>query len=75
MLHFHIITLFPESIEPYLASSIIGRALAAKKIKISFYDPKNLLATNTGASIGVRTAAAPEWYWSRTEYCGRHKRR
>lgn len=40
MLHFHIITLFPESIEPYLNASIIGRAIAAKKIKTSYYDPK-----------------------------------
>ncbi len=40
MLHFHIVTLFPESIELYLKSSIIGRAQTAKKIKISFYDPK-----------------------------------
>ena len=40
MIHFHIVTLFPESIEPYLKSSILGRAMAAKKIKISFYDPK-----------------------------------
>ena len=40
MLHFHIITLFPESIEPYLNSSIIGRAIKAKRIKVSFYDPK-----------------------------------
>lgn len=41
MLHFHIITLFPESIEPYLSSSIIGRAIRKKLIKISFYDPKD----------------------------------
>lgn len=40
MLHFHIITLFPESIEPYLKSSILGRALKKKLIRISFYDPK-----------------------------------
>src|SRR3989344_1010016 len=40
MLHFHVVTLFPESIEPYLKTSIIGRAIAAKKIKISYYDPK-----------------------------------
>jgi len=43
MLHFHVLTLFPGSIEPYLKSSIIGRALAAKKIKISFYDPKKFI--------------------------------
>lgn len=40
MLHFHVITLFPESIEPYLTSSILGRALEKKLIKISYYDPK-----------------------------------
>ena len=41
MLHFHIITLFPDSIEPYLKSSILGRAIEKKLIKISFYDPKD----------------------------------
>src|SRR3989338_4068313 len=43
MLHFHIITLFPESIEPYLKSSILGRAIEDKKIKVSFYDPKDFI--------------------------------
>lgn len=41
MIHFHIITLFPESIEPYIRSSIIGRALKAKRAKVSFYNPKD----------------------------------
>lgn len=40
MLHFHIVTLFPDSIEPYLTSSILGRAIEKKLIKISYYDPK-----------------------------------
>jgi len=40
MLHFHVVTLFPESIEPYLKSSILGRAVEKKLIKISYYDPK-----------------------------------
>ncbi len=48
MLHFHIITLFPESIEPYLRSSIIGRAVKAKKIKVSFYDPKKFTRDKYG---------------------------
>jgi len=43
MTHFHIVTLFPESIEPYLKSSIIGRAVKDKKIKISYYDPKDFI--------------------------------
>lgn len=41
MIHFHIITLFPQSIEPYLESSILGRAIEKKLIKVSFYDPKD----------------------------------
>lgn len=48
MIHFHIITLFPESIEPYLKSSILGRAIAAKKIKISYYDPKKFTRDKYG---------------------------
>ena len=40
MTHFHIITLFPESIEPYVRSSILGRAIEKKLIKVSYYDPK-----------------------------------
>ena len=40
MLHFHIVTLFPEAIEPYLSSSILGRAREKKLIKVSYYDPK-----------------------------------
>lgn len=43
MVHFHIVTLFPESIEPYLASSIIGKAREKKLIKISYYDPKKFI--------------------------------
>ncbi len=49
MLHFHIITLFPESIEPYLAASIIGRAQDKKKIKVSFYDPKDFVESSKKA--------------------------
>jgi tRNA (guanine37-N1)-methyltransferase len=48
MLHFHIISLFPESIEPYLRSSILGRALEKKLIKISYYDPKDFTRNKYG---------------------------
>lgn len=43
MIHFHIITLFPESIEPYLKSSIIGKAREKKKIKMTFYNPRDFI--------------------------------
>lgn len=48
MIHFHIITLFPESVEPYLKSSIIGRAVKDKKIRISYYDPKKFTRDRYG---------------------------
>lgn len=40
---FHIITLFPESFDSYISSSIIGRAVRNKKIKIKFYNPRNFV--------------------------------
>lgn len=48
MVHFHLITLFPESIEPYLKSSILGRALEKKKINITFYNPKDFIGVAKG---------------------------
>ncbi len=48
MTHFHIITLFPDSIRPYLESSILGRAAKAKKIKVSYYDPKKFTRDKYG---------------------------
>ncbi len=41
MLHFHIISLFPESVAPYLESSMLGRAQRNKQIKISYYNPRD----------------------------------
>ena len=37
---FHIVSLFPESFDSYLKESIIGRAIADKKISVVFYDPR-----------------------------------
>lgn len=41
MTTFHIITLFPEAVTGYLGSSIIGRAVESKKIKIKCYNPRD----------------------------------
>lgn len=40
-MHFHIITLFPNMFDSYLAESILARAIKEKKIKISFYNPRD----------------------------------
>lgn len=37
---FHVITLFPEIFDSYLNESIMGRAIADKKISVAFYDPR-----------------------------------
>ena len=41
MLTFHIITLFPEAVQPYLDASIIGRAQKEKKIAVKYYNPRD----------------------------------
>jgi tRNA (guanine37-N1)-methyltransferase len=41
MIHFHIVTLFPESIDAYFGTSILGRAQTDKKINVSFYNPRD----------------------------------
>jgi tRNA (guanine37-N1)-methyltransferase len=41
MTHFHIVTLFPETLAPYLGASVLGRAIQSKKIKVSLYNPRD----------------------------------
>lgn len=41
MTTFHIISLFPETMESYIRASIIGRAIADKKITVKFYNPRD----------------------------------
>lgn len=48
MIHFHIVSLFPDSIEPYLQSSILGKAREKKLIKVSYYDPKDYTQDSYG---------------------------
>lgn len=40
-IHFHIITLFPDSIRAYLDTSILGRAQKEDLIRISYYNPRD----------------------------------
>lgn len=41
MIHFHIITLFPKSIDGYFRASIMKRAIESKRIAVSFYNPRD----------------------------------
>lgn len=40
-MNFHIVTLFPKAFDSYLNESIIARAIKDKKIKVSFYNPRD----------------------------------
>ncbi len=40
-MHFHIITLFPKAFNSYLGESILKRAIEDKKLKVSFYNPRD----------------------------------
>lgn len=40
-MHFHIITLFPKAFGSYLGESILKRAIEDKKIRVSFYNPRD----------------------------------
>src|ERR1035437_3231873 len=40
-MNFHIITLFSESFTSYLNESILARAIKEKKVKVSFYNPRD----------------------------------
>ncbi|MDO8565384.1 MAG: tRNA (guanosine(37)-N1)-methyltransferase TrmD [bacterium] len=42
-MHFHFITLFPKAFDSYLGESILKRAIEDKKIKVSFYNPRDFV--------------------------------
>lgn len=41
--HFHIVSLFPESFTSYISESIIARAQNEKRISINFYNPRDFV--------------------------------
>jgi len=48
MPHFHVVTLFPDSIKPYLQASLIGKAQERKRIRVTYYDPKDFTRDKYG---------------------------
>ena len=41
IMKYHIITLFPQSMDSYLNESILKRAIKDKKIEVKFYNPRD----------------------------------
>ncbi len=48
MITFHVITLFPQSLDSYLNESILKRAQDDKKIRFKFYNPRDFLPKKKG---------------------------
>jgi tRNA (guanine37-N1)-methyltransferase len=48
MLTFHVITLFPESLDSYLNASIVKRAQEKKLVAIKCYNPRDFVAAKKG---------------------------
>lgn len=48
MIRFHIVTIFPEAVQPYLDASILGRAQKSKHIAVSYHDPRVLSGNKWG---------------------------
>lgn len=48
MIRFHIVTIFPEAVKPYIDASILGRAQEKKLIAVSYYDPRALSGNKWG---------------------------
>jgi tRNA (guanine37-N1)-methyltransferase len=40
-MEFHVVTLFPHALDSYLGESILKRAIEDKKLKVSFYNPRD----------------------------------
>ncbi len=52
-MNFHIITLFPNSLDSYLKESILKRAQEDGKICVSFYNPRDYADGKTGHAVRV----------------------
>lgn len=50
MVTFHVITLFPESLDSYLGASIVKRAQERKKIAVKLYNPRDFALAKDGKS-------------------------
>lgn len=59
MITFHIITLFPDSIQCYTQYSIIKRAIDSKHIDVKFYNPMNYTTPRSEGALPQRVDDKP----------------
>jgi tRNA (guanine37-N1)-methyltransferase len=58
-MHFHVITLFPESFTSYIGSSILKRAQKSGAISIDFYNPRDFTDDPRGGVDGKPYGGGP----------------
>lgn len=50
-MHFHVISIFPDLVASYLSESILARAIKEKKIKVSFYNPRDFAKASPAQKV------------------------
>src|SRR3989344_3676809 len=50
-MRFHVVTLFPKAFDSYLGESILKRAIEDKKLKVSFYNPRDFVEKSKDPKI------------------------
>ena len=63
-MRFHVISLFPEVVESYCSSSIIGRAAEDKKLSIKYYNPRDF-TKDKHAPKSRKAESADQRSWTR----------
>jgi len=58
-MHFHIISLFPRTVELYTSESILGRAINSGKLKVSVYNPMDFAEESKKGKLPRRVDDKP----------------
>ncbi len=66
-MQFHVITLFPSAFDSYLNESIISRAIEDKKIKVSFYNPRDYVEKKLTKSAKGGSSDQQRWFRKRVD--------
>ncbi|MBI2087060.1 MAG: tRNA (guanosine(37)-N1)-methyltransferase TrmD [Candidatus Zambryskibacteria bacterium] len=66
-MHFHLVTLFPKSFDSYLGESILKRAIEDRKIKVSFYNPRDFVENKWTKSAKGGLPDQQSWFRKRVD--------
>ena len=58
-MNYHVITIFPKTIDTYVSESILGRAISSKKISVTTYNPMDYLEDSKFGKLKRRVDDKP----------------